>query len=1248
MINPSSLLTDLKKWVTRLEDDLSERCKEFPEVDKKFRDAYDAAKDSGRTAFTYEQWRDQELTQVSVAWILACVFVRFLEDNELIDNPWISGPGDRRSHASEVRERYFQENPHDSDNNYLEHAFSEVAKLPGMGDLFDRRHNPLWQERISGDASRELISFWRKIDDATGELVHDFTDADWNTRFLGDLYQDLSESARKRFALLQTPDFVEEFILDRTLEPAIETFGFKEIRMIDPTCGSGHFLLGAFPRLLDYWRNSDDRLSNKEVAVNALKAIHGVDINPFAVAIARFRLLLAAWKYSEVKRLKAAPAFKVNLAVGDSLIHGARFREFEASPGRQATFDTDEIFRDETAHYFEVEDQAELHRILGQQYHAVVGNPPYITVKDKSLNLLYRQRFDSCHRKYSLSVPFMERIFDLALRGSPDGRLPGGFTGQITANSYMKREFGKKLIENIMPSWNITHVIDTSGAYIPGHGTPTVILFGRNARPTSNRIRTIMGIKGEPSTPDRPEDGKVWKAINDQIDRPNSEGTYVSSIDEDRNQFLKHPWSIGGGGASKLKQWLEESKECTLCQIIGDIGIFAISAADEIFTGSPILFKRNAIEEEIIKSLVEGDQVREWSITPSNDAIFPYLFEKLCELNNLPNFRKYAWPWRTELGNRATFGRSTYFDEGRPWWEWHQVSLSRLTPDYTICFGEITTHNNFYLVRGGSVFNRTSPVIKLNASAAESDYSRILGTMNSSTTCFWLKQVCFPKGGDHQGSEGARVRASLWDERYSFNSTQVKECPIPPQGTTRTVSALQSCSDRLANMAPDSLTQRNKVSSKKLTEAKETSLRMRSQMMCLQEELDWQCYRLYGLIQESDQLEWPEDQLENLPGIRLGERAFEILMARQMAEGKLETTWFERHKEAGSKPITEIPSHWPEAYKKLVERRIEFIESNKSINLIERPEYKRRWNTEPWDKRQQAALEQFLLTRLESYFFEADRMIESEDEDAKQRILDSVRKSRANFPGGTECKLVSTKQLSDAAANDPQWMEAAQIYTGNEAFDVPKLVKELVEKESVPYLPIQRYKDSGLRNRIQWERTWVLQRAEDTVEARIRTEHPDKSEEQLKLLIRDAQQKEVGNIPIPPKYKSSDFKKSSYWKLRGKLDVPKERWVIYPGTERAEDPSPVIAWAGWDQKQQLQALGACYYERQTVDGWEKDRLLPLLAGMKDLLPWVKQWHNEIDPEFNERLGDFYEGYVRDQCHELGITETDLGAARIGN
>src|ERR1019366_4592128 len=99
--------------------------------------------------------------------------------------------------------------------------------------------------------------------------------------------------------------------------------------------------------------------------------------------------------------------------------------------------------------------------------------------------------------------------------------------------------------------------------------------------------------------------------------------------------------------------------------------------------------------------------------------------------------------------------------------------------------------------------------------------------------------------------------------------------------------------------------------------------------------------------------------LDSIPHLRPGERAFEIVMAR---EGE-ETTWFERHH---STPIKEIPSHWPEAYRRLVEKRIALIESNRDIALIERPEYKRRWNLPSWREMESAALKSWLLDRIEA------------------------------------------------------------------------------------------------------------------------------------------------------------------------------------------------------------------------------------------------------------------------------------------
>ena len=96
-------------------------------------------------------------------------------------------------------------------------------------------------------------------------------------------------------------------------------------------------------------------------------------------------------------------------------------------------------------------------------------------------------------------------------------------------------------------------------------------------------------------------------------------------------------------------------------------------------------------------------------------------------------------------------------------------------------------------------------------------------------------------------------------------------------------------------------------------------------MIALQEELDWRCYTLYGITDQNLCYRDASDNQLDPPAIALGQRAFEIVMARKMAAGELETTWFERHR---STPITELPGHWPDDYRRLVERRMALIESN--------------------------------------------------------------------------------------------------------------------------------------------------------------------------------------------------------------------------------------------------------------------------------------------------------------------------------
>ena len=53
--------------------------------------------------------------------------------------------------------------------------------------------------------------------------------------------------------------------------------------------------------------------------------------------------------------------------------------------------------------------------------------------------------------------------------------------------------------------------------------------------------------------------------------------------------------------------------------------------------------------------------------------------------------------------------------------------------------------------------------------------------------------------------------------------------------------------------------------------------------------------------------------------------------------------------------------------------------------------------------------------------------------------------------------------------------------------------------------------------------------------------------------------------------------------------------------------------------------------------------MPLLACLIELLPWLKQWHNEVDAEFNMGMGDYFEGFVQDEARQMGKTVEQVRA-----
>lgn len=232
-----------------------------------------------------------------------------------------------------------------------------------------------------------------------------------DTEWLGYAYQHWCQEARKERALVQTPKFVRDLILEKTLGEVLSRYGVRGVHLIDPACGCGFFLTDAFRTVFGAWMTMPagereallaeagpyDRGAPMEavVAQVALDQIKGVDLDPVCVAISRMRLLFEAWRASDYRM-----PYRVNVFEGDALLHHRPRPDDEARFGPWPY-------------------DAELVRAVLRpgQYSAVVANPPYIRPPCPKLREAYRERYPTCYKQYSLAVPFMELIVGLAIRG---------------------------------------------------------------------------------------------------------------------------------------------------------------------------------------------------------------------------------------------------------------------------------------------------------------------------------------------------------------------------------------------------------------------------------------------------------------------------------------------------------------------------------------------------------------------------------------------------------------------------------------------------------------------------------------------------------------------------------------------------------------------------------------------------------------------------------------------------------------
>src|SRR5690606_1559888 len=178
------------------------------------------------------------------------------------------------------------------------------------------------------------------------------------------------------------------------------------------------------------------------------------------------------------------------------------------------------------------------------------------------------------------------------------------------------------------------------------------------------------------------------------LPKQNAESDFVTVAVQDRSLYVTHPWSIGGGGASELKEEIDRSSNA-LGDFTESIGFASFPGADEVFIAPTGVLKRKSCPRLFYKEFIGGDAVRDWMVKSNEEAFVPYdeKFEPIALDEVMSGFPEH-WLFRTNLGAVVPFNRMTRKQLGDSWWTWYRWISHKYSTPLSITFAFVATHNH--------------------------------------------------------------------------------------------------------------------------------------------------------------------------------------------------------------------------------------------------------------------------------------------------------------------------------------------------------------------------------------------------------------------------------------------------------------------------------------------------------------------------------------------------------------------------
>ncbi len=323
---------------------------------------------------------------------------------------------------------------------------------------------------------------------------------------------------RKAGGVYYTPSYIVDYIVENTVGKLLEGKTPRQVsklKVLDPACGSGSFLIGAYTFLLEWHRrwyvndgpnkhskvlyqgpSGEWQLTTAEKKRILLDNVYGVDIDPQAVEVTKLSLLLKVLEGETNESInsqltffneRALPDLDNNIKCGNSLIGPDFYND-----GQMGLLDEEERYR---VNVFDWEE--EFPQIIEKGgFDVVLGNPPYLRMETfKDLKTYLRSKYASHDERSDLYSYFIERGHKLLQAG--------GRFGMIVSNKFLRANYGKPLREFLNQHSAVERIVDFAGLPVfQGATVRTVVVITQQDPETlQHQLRDLVAGPGNSSHP---------------------------------------------------------------------------------------------------------------------------------------------------------------------------------------------------------------------------------------------------------------------------------------------------------------------------------------------------------------------------------------------------------------------------------------------------------------------------------------------------------------------------------------------------------------------------------------------------------------------------------------------------------------------------------------------------------------------------------------------------------------------------